>query len=125
MVLRAKPLLEQIAVKIYLAGKMRGLPNFGKDAFLKAASELRAQGHIVFNPVEETIKLYGAGVYENNPHGDESITPISGELVFFNDLTFICLHADAVYLLPGWQTSAGAAAERAVAIALGKPVVEL
>lgn len=106
-------------MKIYLAGPMRGYANFNKPAFMAAAAELKALGHNVFNPVEETIKIYGAGVYEDNPAGDEGITPINPRLVFFNDLAFICLHADAVVLLPGWQASKGATAENAVAIALG------
>lgn len=106
-------------MKIYLAGPMRGYPNFNKAAFMDAAEKLRAKGHRVFNPVEETIKIYGEGVYEDNPTGDENLTPINPRLVFFNDLTFICLHAEAVALLPGWDSSKGARAENAVAIALG------
>lgn len=98
---------------------MRGYPNFNKPAFMAAAEALRAKGFRVFNPVEETIKLYGAGVYEDNPTGDEAATPIDPRKVFFNDLTYICLYADAVALLPGWEASKGARAEHAVALALG------
>jgi hypothetical protein len=106
-------------MKVYLAGPMRGHANFNKPAFMAAAAELKALGHRVFNPVEETIKIYGPGVYEDNPAGDEAITPINPRLVFFNDLQFICLHADAVVLLPGWEASKGATAENAVGLALG------
>jgi hypothetical protein len=106
-------------MNIYLAGPMRGYPNFNKPAFMAAAHQLSTRGHRVFNPVEETIKLYGAGVYEDNPAGDEAITPINPRLVFFNDVAFICLHADAVVLLPGWEASKGAFAEKALAVALG------
>lgn len=106
-------------MKIYLAGPMRGHANFNKAAFMAAAHQLSARGHRVFNPVEETIKIYDPGVYEDNPTGDEAITPINPRLVFFNDLSFICLHADAVVLLPGWQLSKGATAESAVGHALG------
>lgn len=104
---------------VYLAGKMRGLPNFNREAFMEGAAKLRAMGYRVFNPVEETIKLYGEGVYNDNPAGDEKITPIDPRKVFFNDMTFICLHADAVVLLPMWETSRGAVAEHATALALG------
>jgi nucleoside 2-deoxyribosyltransferase len=110
---------------IYLAGPMRGYANFNKPAFMAAAAALRAEGYRVFNPVEETIKLYGEGVYEDNPGGDEEITPIDPRKVFYNDLTFICLHADAVVILPGWEKSKGATAENATALALGLPVFDL
>jgi uncharacterized protein DUF4406 len=106
-------------MNIYLAGPMRGIANFNKPAFMAAAAKLKALGHRVFNPVEETIKLYGDGVYEDNPAGDEAMTPIDPRKVFFNDLAFICLHADAVVLMPGWDLSKGATAEKAVAVALG------
>jgi hypothetical protein len=112
-------------VNIYLAGPMRGIENFNKPAFMDAAAKLKAAGHRVFNPVAETIKLYGDTVYENNPVGDEAATPIDPRKVFFNDLTFICLHADAVALLPGWRNSKGATAEHATAVALGLKVIEL
>ncbi|WP_315701311.1 MULTISPECIES: DUF4406 domain-containing protein [unclassified Bradyrhizobium] len=110
---------------IYLAGPMRGLPNFNKPAFMEAAEALRAKGYRVFNPVEETIRIYGAGVYEDNPAGNEGLTPIDPRKVFFNDVAFICLYADAVVYLPGSERSKGAAAEKAIAGALGISVLAL
>ena len=41
------------------------------------------------------------------------------------DLHWICTQADAVALLPGWETSLGATAEAATARALGLPVIDL
>ncbi|WP_315734200.1 DUF4406 domain-containing protein [Bradyrhizobium sp. SZCCHNR1093] len=110
---------------IYLAGPMRGLPNFNKPAFMEAAEALRAKGYRVFNPVEETIRIYGEGVYENNPAGNEGLTAIDPRKVFFNDVAFICLYADAVVYLPGSQHSKGAFAEKAIAAALGIPVLAM
>ncbi|WP_315721646.1 MULTISPECIES: DUF4406 domain-containing protein [unclassified Bradyrhizobium] len=110
---------------LYLAGPMRGLPNFNTSAFLEAAEALRAKGYRVFNPVEETIRIYGADVYEDNPAGNEGVTPIDPRKVFFNDVAFICLYADAVVYLPGSESSKGAAAEKAIARALGIPVLAL
>jgi len=112
-------------VKVYLSGPMRGLPNFNHEAFISAAERLRTQGHAVFNPVEETIKLYGADVYKNNPQGIESIACIDTRKVFLNDLSFICLEAEAIALLPGWRKSKGAKAEYATAKALGLKVIKL
>ena len=42
-----------------------------------------------------------------------------------DDLEFICLEADGIALLPGWENSKGAAAERATAIALGLHVMTI
>ena len=35
------------------------------------------------------------------------------------DTAWICAHADAIALLPGWEKSTGATAENALAVALG------
>lgn len=112
-------------MRIYVAGKMRGLPNFGHEAFNDAAGKLRAEGHEVFNPVESAEEIYGPDVYKNNPTGDESLAGIDGRVVFGRDLDFVCHHADAVALLPGWETSKGAIAEKAVAEALDLKVMYL
>jgi hypothetical protein len=112
-------------MKIYLAGKMRGLPNFGHQAFRDGAAKLRAEGHQVFSPVESTESVYGSNVYRDNPEGDEDKAGIDGRLVFWLDLEFICKHADAIALLPGWENSKGARAELATAMALGLEVMKL
>lgn len=95
-------------MRIYLAGPMRGIEAFNFPAFHAAAAKLRSEGHHVFNPADTgepvgwTIRDY-----------------------LFVDLAWICNHAEAVYLLPGWQNSTGATAERATAKAIGIPVIEL
>jgi len=114
-----------VKMKIYVAGKMRGLPDFGHRAFRDAADKFRSEGHEVFNPVEECERIYGDNVYKNNPEGDESRAGIDPRVVFGNDMAFICDHADIVALLPGWETSKGAIAEKAVADALGLKVMFL
>lgn len=112
-------------MKIYLAGPMRGLPYFNHTTFNEYAAALRKLGHEVFNPVESTENLYGAGIYARHPKGDEPEAGIDGRKVFFLDLEFICKHAEAIAMLPGWENSKGARAEHAVAIALGHKILYL
>lgn len=98
---------------------MRGYPNFNHQAFRVGAAVLRDAGHEVFSPVESSEAMYGADIYTKNPEGDEAIAGIDGRKVFAADLAYICEHAEAVALLPGWEKSKGATAERATALALG------
>lgn len=112
-------------MKIYLAGPMRGVPNFNCEAFHAGAKALREQGHEVFSPVEASEKRYGAQLYQNQPEGDEARAGVDGRVVFGEDLAWICAHAEAVALLPGWENSKGANAERATALALGLKIIEL
>jgi Domain of unknown function (DUF4406) len=108
-------------MKIYLAGPMRGVPNFNFPAFDYAAKLLRDEGHEVFSPAERDRKAYGADI-ENNPTGDESKVSNAGCTIndcMLADTAWICQHADTVALLPGWERSSGANAELALAKALG------
>jgi len=114
-------------MKVYLAGPMRGIAQFNAPAFHEAAARLRAEGHEVFSPAEQGIKLFGeevrdsAGGDEGKMAGDEMTI---ARTVFHVDLAYICLQAETVVLLPGWERSRGAKAERAVAYALGLEVRE-
>lgn len=114
-------------MKLYLAGPMRGIPEFNYPAFRAGTARLRSMGHEVFSPVEHDEKTHGADI--SNPAGDAAqATKEHGFNIceaLHADLKFICLEADAVVLLPGWENSKGANAERATALALGKPVLTL
>jgi Domain of unknown function (DUF4406) len=115
-------------VKIYLAGPMRNKEDFNAPAFESWAKTLRSQGHEVYSPSEMSLKLFGDAV-RKNAGGDESAMGgdqmTIGRTVFHLDLTYICLHADAVALMPGWQKSKGASAEHAAAVALGLEIIFL
>ena len=110
-------------MKIYLAGPMRGVPNFNFPAFHEAAKQLRALGHEVFSPAERDIERHGGDISAGNAHGDEAVAVqqhgFNLREALGDDLAWICKEADAVYLLPGWQRSKGATAEYATARALG------
>lgn len=116
-------------MKIYVAGPMRGMPEFNFPAFHRAAAGLRALGHEVFNPAEKDIETYGTDISKGNVTGSEAVASsqhgFSLREALGADLAWICAEADAVALLPGWQNSKGATAELATAIALGLDVVYL
>ena len=110
-------------MKIYLAGPMRGIPEFNFPAFYNAAALLRSQGHEVFNPAERDNAHHGTDISKGNVTGCEAQAAKEHGFnlrdALKDDLTFICQHADAIALLPGWERSKGVAAELATARALG------
>lgn len=119
-------------MKIYLAGPMRGYKDFNFPAFFEAALRLRVEGHEVFNPAERDVNDYGAEGLKTEK-GDEA--EVSKKLgldgltlareCFKHDTHYICTQADAIYLLPGWEASRGAKAERALGEAIGLVIKEL
>ena len=115
-------------MKIYLAGKMSDEPHFNASAFDYAALRLRFQGFVVFSPVEHDREVYGYDIHDN-PTGDVKLAEInngfSRRRVLGDDLSWICKHADAIAILPGWENSSGVKAELATAEALGLTVIKL
>jgi hypothetical protein len=116
-------------MNIYLAGPMRGQPFFNFPMFHAAAARLRAEGNIVFSPAEQDEETYGKDVGMSNPTGDENeailVFGVDLDAALHKDMSYICRHADAVALLPGWENSFGAKAEHALALALGRVIILL
>jgi hypothetical protein len=102
---------------------MRGIPEFNFPAFRQAAALLRKEGHVVFNPAERDTQLYGEAFSKTNPTGCEKLAAaqhgFSLREALASDIKWICLHGDAIALLPGWEKSKGALAEKALGEALG------
>lgn len=94
-------------MNIYLAGPMRGHQDLNFPAFHAAAEKLRVKGHFVFNPADHSP-------FEADIRACMAV-----------DVAWICSIADAVALLPGWENSKGATAEKALAEALGHEVIYL
>ena len=87
-------------MKIYIAGKITGDPKY-RDRFREEAEKLEGLGHIVLNPAE---LLEGMSKAE------------------YMRICFAMIdRADTVFLLPGWQGSAGARLEQAYCSYIGKP----
>lgn len=114
--------------KVYLAGPMRGVPEFNFPAFFAAAAVLRRDGFEVFNPAEKDCETYG-DIGKGNPTGDEAQAQkehgFDLRKALAADLEFICLNADILALLPGWENSKGATAEYCTARALGLEIIQL
>lgn len=108
---------------------MRNIPEFNFPAFHAAAAYLRSRGYDVFNPAERDIERHGGvDISKGNATGSEEQSAkehgFNLREALGDDLAWICAKADAVCLLPGWENSKGAVAERATAIALGLEVFE-
>lgn len=117
-------------MNIYLAGPMRGIPEFNFPAFNAAAAKLRSEGHTVFSPAEKDIERHGGvAIHAGNATGDEEKAAKDHGFnlrdALADDAEYICRHADAIALLPGFQNSKGAQAELALAIALGLRIIHL
>jgi hypothetical protein len=94
-------------MRIYLAGKMSGLPDLGFPAFHAAAAKLRAEGHEVVSPAEL------------QPDKTAEWTAC------LRDCLAALVRCDAIALLPNWRDSRGARLEHHVARNLRMPVIHL
>lgn len=102
-------------IKVYIAGPMRGIPHFNMPAFHEAAATLRKLNFHVFSPAEMDEIFSPTDL--NNESGVGEAQPIHNYIrrdlhIIVNELT---PGRDGIVLLPGWDKSSGATAERAVA----------
>ena len=93
--------------KIYLSGPMTGLPELNYPEFNRVAQLLRDAGNFVYNPAEFDWQ-------------DEF--PIREAFAEYTQ--FICLEADKIVLLPGWENSLGVSAELVLAKICGLEITE-
>ena len=111
----AKEKLRKPYPSIYIAGPMKGLPDFNYPAFNEAADRLFKQGWLTANPVCIGGKYGTAEELANSP--TLLAEAVSKELAILAD-------CDAIYLLPGWEDSQGARKELQLALLLGLVVVQ-
>lgn len=117
----------KLAGHAYIAGPMTNLPNFNFDAFDAVAQRCRHyDGWTVFNPHEHDQETY-PGIDQAAATQIGDVQAIAVEVGFnFKDAMTWDLQAVAVsehlVLLPGWENSTGAKAERFVGEMTGSVV---
>lgn len=106
-------------IKVYLAGPMRGVPEFNFPHFLEVAADLRNRNYCVTSPAEMDLVEYGTieGVLAAVDRGELTLAK-----VMKRDLPAV-LNADQVAYLRGWEHSTGAILEGIVGVFTGKKLV--
>jgi hypothetical protein len=95
--------------RIYIAGPMRGYPNFNFPAFQAEAARWRSRGWEVITPVELEWLSPGLPTDQHRTHCLRDIAALA-----------MC---HAVVFLDGWKQSVGATAEHAAAVWMGLEIV--
>ena len=119
---------------IYVAGPMRGRPYYNFPAFDAARDRLIARGYRVVSPADMDRKRRHFDGMRCSPSDPCTTIPVhrdikTGRVRKFNLIKCIredidaVLRKHAVYALRGWEKSAGARAEVAVALWAGKEVI--
>lgn len=108
---------------IYLSGGMSRIPEFNYPAFDAWAAVYRAAGYTVFSPAEDAD---GNKVSRAGMTGFEKPADIGFDLrgAFATYARFITTEADAIVVIPGWETSPGARGEVALGQGFGLPVID-
>jgi hypothetical protein len=110
---------EGMSKSIYVAGPMRGYDCFNFRSFDAASHVLAEDGWTVINPAQMDRDEFGWGICPE----DNQAEGFDVEDALRRDFLAI-LNADAIALLPGWEHSTGAKAEKFVAETTGKTVYE-
>lgn len=116
--------------RTYIAGPMSGIPHFNFSSFFEAAARLKAEGYEVFNPAARDIERHGGvDISEGNLTGCQNQAAKQHgfclRTALAEDMDWICRHATAIAMLPGWERSNGSRAEHALAVALGLEILYL
>lgn len=94
--------------RVYIAGRMSGLPDLNYPMFHAAASHLRRLGYKVESPAECELPPDSTTWQQFMRSG---ITQL--------------MRCDAIVMLPGWEQSRGATAEHTIAKLIDIPVLHL
>ena len=109
-----------MSLKLYVAGPMRGYPNFNFAAFEAATKRLREQGIEVVSPHEHDLAVgFDPTTAVLKPDGDPVDFDMKAAILW--DLQQVA-DCDGVYMLDGWERSRGANLEIDLARFLNKKV---
>lgn len=90
-------------MRIYISGKMTGLPDLGRQKFMETQSQLEKLGHTVLNP---------------------AILPPGLEKSAYMPICLAMVDAaEAIYMLDNWKQSPGAQIEHDYAAYRGKLII--
>lgn len=116
--------------KVYIAGRMRGVPFFNFPEFDRVAEKFRRDGHEVFSPAEHDRDELGLnpGNYPSGDFSDQLWT--REEIDSFMRLalgwdTWAIAQCDWFVILPDSENSSGTAVELALAKLLGLRIIHL
>ena len=118
-------------MKCYIAGPMRGLPEYNYPAFMDADDQLTAAGWETYNPakmdIENDVEDHAAQSVDEHKIHD---TARNARRFAHRDVKVLidilrAENGDAVIVLPGWKGSIGALAEVAVAKWVMLPILTL
>jgi hypothetical protein len=112
-------------VKVYLANKMTGIPQFNYPWFHAAAEDLRSLGYDVQSPAELDSDEFKAAALASKDGSMESFpaTETWGDILAKDVKLIADGGIEAVVVGPQWTESRGAKLEAFVAYQLGLPVL--
>lgn len=94
-------------MRVYISGPITGTNDFVRR-FAAAETDLKAQGHEVFNPARFNLVLPDSATWE--------------DYMKLSEAMLSC--CDTIYLLQGWENSRGAVKEYHLAMAAGMVVLK-
>jgi hypothetical protein len=105
--------------QIYIAGPMSGYPEFNFPAFFAAQKKLEAEGWKVWNPAgkDSESDVQKSDAYATG--SDQQLMQSGWD--FRKAYLWDCdkvIKGDGIYMLQGWEKSAGARGEHAVAVSM-------
>jgi hypothetical protein len=106
----------------YLAGPMRGYPQFNFPAFHRIAAALRAEGMNIISPaeVDEQHGIASHAVASDN--GDEKVLPQSAGTILSRDVKVVLDDVDGIIFMNGWENSRGALLEATTGLISKRPM---
>lgn len=107
--------------RVYIAGPMRGIEEFNFPAFDMAAFRIEMAGHVACSPAN-LDRDAGFDPVELPDSYDWNMVPPDFDMhaAITRDINAL-RQCDAIYMLPGWEQSTGARAEKAIADWCGIP----